>query len=701
MKKIILSTLAIISVASIAWATKTIWIHQPDNIALGLDFKTTESITLSSDGSMVNFNMKDNAGNHSFNYTEIQKVTIGESQDVVSITFNETDAQILNPYGFEGVSITKTNANITINSTSNKEVTYEISGTTSNGSITINSNSPFTLALNGTNISNSSFSAININSNVLATIKLVNGTVSTLTDGDEGANGCIFSTGSLKFSGNGTLNICGNTKHAIACEQSIEIESGTINVESSLSDGIHSTTSFIMNDGTVNVKNIGGDAVDGDTGTIQINGGTLNLNVTVDDKKGIKCDDKLTINGGNINISLPANQGKAFRTKANMEILDGNIIVNASGNVVVTDNDPSYCSIIKASGTFSMSKGSLKVIHTGIAGKGISADGNINISGGEISIEVSGANGTYTNISGVLDSYSPTCISTDADINISGGDIKLIVKSNQAKGLKSNGSTTISGGNINATLSGNAVTIGDNPSYCTLIKSDMDFTINNGSITAIHSGIGGKGISVDGTATFNGGTVNITTTGKSESFTTSTGTDVFKSTCITSDGNLYIKNGNIRAISATNYAIGSNGTIDISGGIIFANGLGNASTTDLSSQVSISGGTFINHSGNMFNLSTSQCKTPTLKYASAITNGTLITITDNNGNHIISFKAPQAMPQGCTITTPNLKQNGTYNIYTGGTISNGTQFNEIILNGNYSNGELIKSFTISSNFNLL
>ena len=196
--------------------------------------------------------------------------------------------------------------------------------------------------------------------------------------------------------------------------------------------------------------------------------------------------------------------------------------------------------------------------------------GNISISGGNISLEVSGGNGTYTNTTGDLDSYSATCISTDANINISGGTIRMIVKGDQAKGFKSNGSTFITGGNITGTLSGNAAVINDNPSYCTLIKSDMDFTISDGTIIATHTGVGGKGISADGTLTINGGIIDITTSGKSETYTSSTGTGTYKSTCVTSDGKLIIKNGYVKAVSATNYAIGSNTSREISGGITLA-----------------------------------------------------------------------------------------------------------------------------------
>ncbi|MEE1297619.1 MAG: hypothetical protein UHE62_02680, partial [Muribaculaceae bacterium] len=117
MKKIILFTIAIVSVVSMAWAAKTIWIHQNDNITLGMPLASAEMITLSDDGATVNFALKNNAGNHSINYTEIEKVTIGESQEVITINYNGTDAEIVNPYAFQGVTITKTGGDVVVNST--------------------------------------------------------------------------------------------------------------------------------------------------------------------------------------------------------------------------------------------------------------------------------------------------------------------------------------------------------------------------------------------------------------------------------------------------------------------------------------------------------------------------------------------------------------------------------------------------------
>ena len=139
-------SLYILSVATIAWATERVWIQQNNRITLGLPLTMADNITLSSDGATVNFNMKDNVGTHSCAYTDIKNVTFGDKQDVIAINFDGTDADIINPFAFQGVTIEKTNGNIVITSTSAEKLRYEVTGTTTDGSITISSESAFTLA---------------------------------------------------------------------------------------------------------------------------------------------------------------------------------------------------------------------------------------------------------------------------------------------------------------------------------------------------------------------------------------------------------------------------------------------------------------------------------------------------------------------------------------------------------------------------
>ncbi len=569
-KKVITGVVLTLSALSLAWAAETMWIHRTDNTTLGLSIANADSVSLN--GSDVIFTAA-NGVTKSMPNTEIEKVTLGEASSIVEIKYNGSDAEIINPFAFEGVEVTKNGADVIVTSTSTSEITYELTGTTTVGSLKVYSDKKIILNLNNASITNDDGAAINIQTGKKCTVNLIG--TSTLIDAasyttvsGEDQKGCFFSEGQLVFTGSGTLNVTGNYKHGICSDDYIDIQSGAVNIIKAANDGIRTNDYFLMTGGALTTAATG-DGIDGDAGYIQIDGGTMNVTVSTADTKGIKCDSIITVNGGNITLTVPAAQGKGFKTKQSMTVNGGTITANMTGDVAIISNDPSYCSAIKADVDFVQTNGTINITHSGAGGKGISADGNVNLQGGTLSVTVTGGNGTYTNTSGVIDNYAPTCISADNNVNVSGGNVTLNVKANSAKGIKSDVNTTISGGTITGTLTGSSVVVNYDPSHCTLIKCDGNYTQNGGTISATHSGVGGKGISVDGVATFNSGNVTITTTGSAATYTASTGTDTYSPICISVDGNLNLLGGtfNVKSTGAGGKCIKSDqqiimGTID-------------------------------------------------------------------------------------------------------------------------------------------
>ena len=572
MKKIVLSALAAMSLFSLAWAAETMWIQRADNITMGLPLELADSVALSSDGKSVIF-QANNAVSQTLSNSNIVKVTMGDAQNVVSVKYSGTDATIVNPYAFEGVSVEKNGGDVIIRSTSTEELTYDLSGTTTSGSFKIYSDTKFILNLNNASITNNDGAAINIQTGKKCTVNLIG--TSTLTDAasytavtGEDQKGCFFSEGQLVFTGTGILNVTGNYKHGICSDDYIDIQSGTVNIVKAANDGIRVNDYFLMTNGSLTTAATG-DGIDGDVGYIQIDGGTVNVTVSTADTKGIKCDSIITVNGGDITLTVPAAQGKGFKTKQTMTVNGGTITANMTGAVAIVSNDPSYCTAIKTDVDFVQTNGTINITHSGAGGRGISADGNINLKGGSITTTVTGGNGTYTNTSGVTDNYAPSCVSADGNINVTGGNITLNVKANSAKGFKSDLNTNISGGTITGTLTGSSVVVNYNPSHCSFIKCDGNYTQNGGTISATHSGVGGKGISVDGIATFNSGDVTITTSGSAATYTASSGTDTYSPICISVDGNLYLLGGtfNVKSTGAGGKCIKSDqqitmGTVD-------------------------------------------------------------------------------------------------------------------------------------------
>jgi|GEM_PF-543342 len=572
MKKIILSALAAVSLFSLAWAAETMWIERTDNITMGLPLELADSVSLSSDGKSVIF-QANNSVSQTLSNSLINKVTLGDAKTVVTVAYNGTDAVVVNPFAFEGVSVEKVGGDVIVRSTSLEELTYELSGSTTSGSFKIYSDTKFILNLNNASITNNDGAAINIQTGKKCTVNLIG--TSTLTDAasytavtGEDQKGCFFSEGQLVFTGTGILNVTGNYKHGICSDDYIDIQSGTVNIVKAANDGIRVNDYFLMTNGTLTTAATG-DGIDGDVGYIQIDGGTVNVTVSTADTKGIKCDSIITVNGGDITLTVPAAQGKGFKTKQTMTVNGGTITANMTGAVAIVSNDPSYCTAIKTDVDFVQTNGTINITHSGAGGRGISADGNINLKGGSLTTTVTGGNGTYTNTSGVTDNYAPSCVSADGNINVTGGNITLNVKANSAKGFKSDLNTNISGGTITGTLTGSSVVVNYDPSHCSFIKCDGNYTQNGGTISATHSGVGGKGISVDGIATFNSGDVTITTSGSAATYTASSGTDTYSPICISVDGNLYLLGGtfNVKSTGAGGKCIKSDqqitmGTVD-------------------------------------------------------------------------------------------------------------------------------------------
>ena len=165
----------------------------------------------------------------------------------------------------------------------------------------------------------------------------------------------------------------------------------------------------------------------------------------------------------------------------------------------------------------------------------INSDGPVDIIGrGELSITSSAVD------------YK--AIKSDKDITLDGASISFNISGDQSKAISSKSSIYVNGSIINMNLQGNAVleedSLGYDPSYCTGLKADGDIYFNEGTLTILHSGDGGKGISADGNLYVNGGNINITTTGGGEVYQDATNTkDSYTATAIKVDGKIYFNTG--------------------------------------------------------------------------------------------------------------------------------------------------------------
>ncbi|GAB3273514.1 hypothetical protein GCM10027347_45960 [Larkinella harenae] len=352
----------------------------------------------------------------------------------VTITFGSTVA-ISNPLANNGVTVTETNGDVVINSTV-AEVAYVLSGTTTNGSVKIYSEKKFKLTLNGVTITNTDGPAINIQSGKRAFVVLADNTTNTLTDGatyaaneTEDMKGAFFSEGQLIFSGNGSLTVQGNNKHAIVSDDYIRIISGNITVSGAAKDAIHTNDAFVVDGGTLNLT-ASDDGIQCEEGYVVINSGTFTLNVA---GKGITAsydtdtaiDPYMTINGGTFTINSSAGEG--IESKSTLTINNGYFMIKTAddainaGKMIYINGGTMYAYAsandgIDSNGPLTITGGTVVAVGAGSPEAGIDCDrSTFKITGGVV-LGIGGSTSTPT-----------ATVSTQPSVILGGGAANQVV----------------------------------------------------------------------------------------------------------------------------------------------------------------------------------------------------------------------------------------------------------------------------------
>ena len=260
-------------------------------------------------------------------------------------------------------------------------------------------------------------------------------------------------------------------------------------------------------------------------GDLCISGGSLNI--TGNDKHAINTEGTLTINSGNITV-----------VNADTDGLHANAFVQNGGSVIVNSCGSDG---IETTTNCTINNGDVTINVTEINSKGISVNGSFVMSNGYLDITSTGV--------------SNKGVKSDGTIDITGGTINITHSGNTSKGISADGNINISGGIIVINANGSTVVTDNEPSYCTAIKGDANINISGGDITIVlpTSNQGGKGIKSAGNMTISGNnTINIETHGNGATYTASSGTDVYSSSCLRSEGDMQILSGNITLTSTGN-----------------------------------------------------------------------------------------------------------------------------------------------------
>ena len=397
--------------------------------------------------------------------------------DTLIIHFLNDSAIIQNPR-LQQIQVITDHAEVSVTATGHIPFVCKAMGSTNDGRMVIDSDTTFTLVLAGLTLASQKASAICIPQKQKTRIELADGTVNTLsdantymTDSTDTSNGCLYTKGSLRITGGGVLGVVGNSRHAISSGKNINVEDGHIIVYNTMKDGLHCDKMLMK-------------------------GGTVELHLATDASKGIKCKDDFAMTGGHI-------------------------VGEATGNVIVKDNETSYCSLLKSGGTFLMNGGEITLKHQGDGGRCISVDGNMTMMAGTMNLECYGDGGSYLTSTNDSDYYTPKCITVDDSLRIISGVVNCLSTGLGGKGIVAGtylsiGENDERGPTIRIETKGECIVNNADEDLrfgCPKgIKANEKLCIYGGDIAVTTAGMGGEGVESNGTMFIYGGNWNVTHT---------------------------------------------------------------------------------------------------------------------------------------------------------------------------------------------
>ena len=319
-----------------------------------------------------------------------------------------------------------------------EEVTYTLSGSSDNGSLYMDGSYKATFVLNGLNLTNPDSAAVNIQCGKRIKVELAEGTENSLADGltgtdddSDGHKAAFYIDGHSEWTGNGTLTVTGNVKHAISADEYMELgkKTGTLVVTASNGDGLHVDEYFEMKGGDVSI-NAAGDGID----------------VGLKDSSTDEQNGQLIVKGGSLNVVTTGDAARAMKCEGDMIISGGTITAQTSGSAIyeASENDLSSCAAAKPEGAFTMTDGTVSFTSTGAGGKGINATGAVTVSGGELTVCTTGDTFEYNT---ELDS-KPHGIKSDADIVLEGGKVLSCASADGGNAFKTDAYVLMNGATV-------------------------------------------------------------------------------------------------------------------------------------------------------------------------------------------------------------------------------------------------------------
>ena len=397
-------------------------------------------------------------------------------------------------------------------------------------------------------------------------------------------------------------------------------------------------------------------------GQLQIQGnGTLN--VIGKTKHGIKSASYISIK--NLTLNITSTVGDGINCEEYMEIKSGTVTLSGIGDDgIQCDLGGTTSTGIKTdhededTGNIYISGGTVKVVVTAAAAKGIKADGDMYITDGVVTATTSGG-GAWD--SDELKTKACAGLSADGNIAISGGTLTLTSTGAGGKGISGDGTFVVSDSAvITVKTSGQAVVASSTGTISTVSNAS---TLDRYSTNYKSSP---KGIKIDGAITITGGKISITTSGaggeglESKSTLNISGGEVAVNAyddAINASSHLTISGGLVYARATNNDGIDANGNCYIKGGLVYAISATSPevaidANTEGGYKLYVQGGTIVAIGG----LENGASLTQSCYKASSWSKNTWYALTV--GSNVFAFKTPSSGGSTMVVSgasTPTLK----------------------------------------------
>lgn len=606
--------------------------------------------------SMLTGCKKSNSGNETGNQNSSDDTdtsgtsdTSGSIADPIEVDFSQTDADMFTKRDLEtdyeekdsiliqlnGSSATASSNSVQISGTTitiTEDATYIISGTLDDGMIIVNApdTAKMQIVFKGVNINCKTSAPLYILEADKVFLTLADGTENTLSNGgtftaidENNIDAAIFSKQDLTINGSGSLAVTSPAGHGIVSKDDLVITGGTYTVASA-SHGLDANDSVRIANASIAVD-AGKDGIhaenteDASLGFVYISSGDIKIEAEGD---GIRAGAYMQVENGTINVL--AGGGSENGSKSSSDFYGGFRGGGRPGEVppstTTTDDNSTSMKGMKATGSIHISNGAITI---NSADDAIHSNTSVTVNGGTFEL-ASGDDGihadeTLTITAGAINITESYEGLEALNVDVQGGDIKLVATDD---GINAAGGTDSSG-----TTGGRDGMFGDHGGD----RGGDRGGNRGGGPGGGHGGMGG---------------------GMSPS----------------SNGSIVISGGNVY-VKASGDGIDANGTLTITGGYIVVVGptQGDTATLDYDVSGTITGGTFIgtgaSHMAQSLSSSEQGVIAITVGNQSA---GTKITLTDKNGNTVISH-TPELPFQVVILSSPDIVSGETYTVAVGST----------------------------------